>query len=728
MSTLRMPRRAMLAAASCLTVLAATTTGGHAASDAGVMSNGPATGTTPPATRTEPVEYTIGERTIRDEYLWLEPLEAESDEVEAWTTTQNDYTRSILDAVPGRAELEARLGDLMQVGVINAPVMRGSHYFHTERTGDENQPRLYVRRGPDGEDRLLLDPNTLDDEGLWALAWFVPSPDGSHVAFGLYYAGDEMTICHVMETETGEWLADELTGKISFGGWAPTGDGFLYGVLEDPDDAYSRAWKYHEIGRHARQDPTLVRQDNPSVIPGAQLSDDGRWIVLQLFEGWAKQDLYAYDAVTWLETGAAERITIAEGLDARVEPMEVIGDTLYFFTTYESPNGRLVSVPLDDASPENWTDVIPHRDDAVLKDVNLAGPLFAAEYEIDASTRFEMFTVGGDPMGGLPMPGIGSASLSTARDRTEAFLTFTSFNEPRSIYRLDLLTGDRELWARPDVPVDPSIITVKQEFATSKDGTRVPMFIVHRTDLEPDGTTPTLMYGYGGFDISILPSFNATRFPWLERGGIYVSVNLRGGGEYGEAWHKGGMLENKQNVYDDLYAAAEHLIRAGYTSPENLAVLGGSNGGLLTGVAATQRPDLFAAAISAVPLLDMARFPQFLMARFWIPEYGDPANARDLEWIMAYSPYHNITEGERYPAMLVTAGENDNRVHPMHARKFVARMQAMAGNDVNEDPIMLWVDRDGGHGQGKPLSLRIRDSADVWSFVMWQTGMVDSGG
>ncbi len=677
----------------------------------------------PPPTERRPLVETIHGFEIRDDYRWLEPLESESEPVRSWTTQQNDWTRSMLDALPWRSELESRLSELMQVGSVSAPVMRGTRYFYTERRGDQNQPVLYVRNGPDGEPRTLLDVNGLDDEGLYALDWFVPSPDGRHVAFGLSYAGDEMTVLHLMETATGEWLSDEIPGKIRFGGWAPTGDAFLYGKLQDPDDAYSRGWHFHVVGRHHRHDPLLYLQEDPSVIPGALLSDDGRWIVLQLFQGWAKQDLYAYDAVDWLEDGEAERITIAEGLDARVSPMEVIGDTLYFFTTHEAPKGRLLAADLRDPTPESWRTVIPAREDAVLQGVSLAGPVFVARYEVDASTRMELWTPGGERVGELELPGLGTASISTERDRTEAFLAYESFNEPESIYRLDVLTGERALWERPKVPVDPEAIVVRQEFATSADGTRVPMFIVHRRDLEPDGDVPTLMYGYGGFNISITPSFTATRFPWLEAGGIYVSVNLRGGGEYGEAWHRGGMLENKQNVYDDLYAAAEHLIAEGYTSPEHLAVLGGSNGGLLTGVAATQRPDLWAAAVSAVPLLDMVRFPQFLMARFWVPEYGDPTRPEDLAWILDYSPYHNVVPGRQYPAMLITAGENDNRVHPMHARKMAALLQQASGNDHAEDPVLLWVDRDGGHGAGKPLSLRIRDRADIWSFVMWQTGM-----
>ncbi len=677
----------------------------------------------PPPTEAVPVEELVhGERLV-DEYRWLEALDSEDPEVEAWTTAQNEYARGVLDALPGRAALEERLGQLMRIGSISAPSMRGNLYFYTERRGDENQPVLYVREGFDGTPRELLNPNTLDERGLSALDWYVPSHDGNLLAFGLSHAGDEMTVLHLMDVATGDWLADEISGKIDFGGWAPNDAEFLYGVLEDPDDAYSRAYRWHVVGRHARQDPLLFMQDEPSRIPGASLSDNGRWIINSFFEGWSKQDVYAVDTAEWKRTGEFRRVPVAVDLGARFTPSFVVGDTLYLFTTLGAPNGMLYAVDLNDPDRGSWRVVIPEDSGAVLRGVTLAKGMLVASYQQDATSRFRRFTMNGAPLGEIALPGLGTASVSADRDRTEAYLAYTSFNEPSSIYRIDVATGDHALWARPDVPVDPSQVVVKQEWCTSADGARVPMFIVHKNGLRKTGDTPTLIYGYGGFNVSITPSFDATRFPWFEKGGIYVSVNLRGGGEYGESWHQAGMLANKQNVFNDLYAAAEHLIAEGYTSPEHLAVLGGSNGGLLTGVAATQRPDLWAAVVSAVPLLDMVRFPEFLMAKFWVPEYGDPQNPEHFEWIRAYSPYHNIDPGRRYPAIMFTAGENDNRVHPMHARKMVAAMQATAANDFDEDPILLWVDREGGHGQGKPLHLRIRDVADRYSFIMWQTGM-----
>jgi len=641
----------------------------------------------PPPTRVETVVDEMHGARIVDDYRWLEALESESAAVAEWTTAQNDYTRSILDGLPGRAALERRLGDLMAVGSVSAPTMRGNLYFYTERAGDQNQPVLYLREGHDGPAEVLLDPNTLDERGLDALDWYVPSHDGRKIAFGISHAGDEMTVLHVMDVASRRWFADEIPGKVEFGGWAANDAGFLYGVLEDPSDAYSRAFKWHELGRHHRQDPLLLRQSNPSRIPDARLSRDGRWITVQMFEGWSKQDVYAVDVAAWRRTGQPVQVPIAVGHDARFDPQFIVGDTLFLFTTMGAPNGMLYAVDLHHPQPERWRVLIPEHKDAVLRGVSLA------------------------------------RGLATSRDRTEAFFTYTSYNEPNSIYRLDLAGSGRTLWARPEVPVDPESVAVSQEWCTSKDGTRVPMFVVHKKGLTRGPKTPTLIYGYGGFNVSLTPRFSATTFPWYEKGGVYVLVNLRGGGEYGEAWHQAGMLANKQNVYDDLYAAAEHLIDSGKTSPEHLAVLGGSNGGLLTGVAATQRPDLWSAVIAAVPLLDMLRYQNLLMAKFWVPEYGDPEDPEQFAWLKAYSPYHNIEPGRKYPAILFTAGENDNRVHPMHARKMVAAMQARTGGDMDDEPILLWVDRDGGHGQGKPLHLRIRDVADRWSFVMWQTGV-----
>ena len=675
-----------------------------------------------PVTPTEPVTETLHGVELTDDYRWLEDLEADAPAVEAWTTEQNDHTRAMLDRLPCRKELSEQMGRLMSVGSVSAPSMRENLYFYRKRSGEQNQSVLYVCDGIEGTPRELLDPNQLDEDGLISLDWYVPNHDGSLVAFGLSQAGDEMSTLHVIRTRDGQWLSDEIPGKVSLAGWAPNGKAFLYSRLADPSDAYSRVIKWHEIGRNARHDPTLLRQEEPSRIPFATLSKNGRWMVCGLTDGWSRNDLWVADFDQWKREGTLEKTPIAIGLDGRFRPIALLGDTMWMTSTFEAPNGMVWKVDLNAPGRQDWVEIIPEKTD-VLRGVNHARGMLVARYIEDVVTKFERFGMDGRALGRLETPGLGSASLSTADDRVEAFMTYSSYNEPRSIYRVNLRSGERALWERPEVPVDPSSVVVKQVFATSPDGTRVPYFLVHRKDVEPDGDNACLIYGYGGFNISMEPRFIASYFPWFDAGGVLAVANLRGGGEYGESWHRAGMLESKQNVFDDLYAVAEDLVETKWTTPSRLAVMGGSNGGLLTGVAATQRPDLFACAISSVPLLDMLRYQQFLMAKFWVPEYGSSEDPEQFEWLRAYSPYHNIDEGRSYPAMLITAGENDNRVHPLHARKMAARMQSRAANDPTEKPILLWVDRDSGHGSGKPLELRIRDRVDIWSFIMWQTGL-----
>jgi prolyl oligopeptidase len=680
--------------------------------------------TTPPPTKMVPVEEVIHETTFVDEYRWLEDLESESPEVEAWTTTQNDHTRMVLDQLPCRTQLETQFEELiLQIGSVSAPSMRGNLYFYRERAPMQNQPVLKVRKGIDGEARTLLDPNELDPDGLISLDWYEPSPDGSLVAFGISRAGDEMPVLHLMRTTDGVWLADEISGKASISSWNPDGTAFLYSCLSDPTDAYSRSIRWHEIGRNNRHDTVLFDQKAPSKVPFASLDDSGRWLMHGVTDGWSKNDLFVVDFDRWQREGVMESTTIAIGLDGRFRPIAVMGDTMWMTSTWGTLNGSVWAVDLNFPAQEHWRSIIPERKDAVLRGVSHARGMLVGRYIRDAVTRFERFAMDGRSLGVLDTPGLGSASLSTEDDRTEAFMSYSSFNEPRTIYRVDLADGARSVWDSPEVPVDASTVAVSQIFTESKDGTKVPYFLVHRKDVTPNGDNPCLIYGYGGFNISMEPRFNASLFPWLDAGGVYVMANLRGGGEYGEAWHRDGMLESKQNVFDDLYAIAEDLIRDKWTTPKRLAVMGGSNGGLLTGVAVTQRPDLFACVVSNVPLLDMLRYQDFLMARFWVPEYGSSEDPEQFEWLRNYSPYHNIEKGRRYPATLITAGENDNRVHPLHARKMAARMQELASNDHDEDPILLWVDRDGGHGSGKPLSMRIRDRVDTWAFIMSQTGL-----
>lgn len=690
----------------------------------------------PPETPREPVTDTYHGREVTDPYRWLEGSDApevDRDEaldkrVDQWTDAQNARTREVLDGVSGRERLEARLRELLETGSIGVPEVRGDRYFYTRREGAQAQPVLYVRRGLHGEPRELLNVNELYPDGLTALSWFEPSQDGERVAFGLYSSGDENSVLYILDTDNGEWLAEEIPGKVSGVQWMPDNEHFLYRRLADVEDPYSGRVKFREVGTHHRQDPTLFKQFEEGPLattwgPYAYTNEAGRWLMLGYWTGTNSNDLWFYDLDEWRESGELERTVIVEGEDATFSG-PVVDDTLYMETTLDAPNGRVVAVDLNDPSRDDWREVIPERRDRVLESVDAAAGRLVVNWLKDAHNVIEVFDLDGDSQGEIELPGLGSASIALAdEDTTEAFVDYQSFNEPDSIYHADIASRELELWERPAVPVDPSRLRVEQVRYESKDGTEVPMFIVHRKDLEPDEPRPTLLTGYGGFNISRTPTFSPTIFPWLEAGGIYAVANLRGGGEYGEAWHRAGMLERKQNVFDDFIAASEWLIDNGYTDRQHLGIMGGSNGGLLTGAALVQRPDLYGAVISAVPLLDMLRYQHFLMARYWVPEYGSAENPEQFDYLLEYSPYHNVEPGIEYPATFFTAGAHDTRVHAMHARKMAARLQHASSSDPEKEPILLWVEQEAGHSQGKPLRMRIRENADTLSFAAWQLGL-----
>lgn len=702
----------------------------------------------PPATEIRTVSETVQGSEIRDDYRWLEGDDTGNmtDELAEWTDSQNEYTRQVLDSIPGRDKLEARLRELMEIPFISSPSMYGERYFYRTREGDQPQTNVKVREGLDGEERILLDPEQIDPSGLTTVSWTAPNPDGSLMAFGMYYAGDENSTLYVMNVETGEWLAEEIPGKVGFDEWLPDSSGFYYSALEDLDDAYSGVTRFHKLGTHHRQDRTLFRQRDLTTFYGDsdysedklnQLattwgpwmvpSEDGRWALIGYWTGTSGVDLWAADLDHWYDTGELNLETVAIGMQGRPGSMDFNGDTLYMQCTIGAPNGRVVAIDMNNPGYDSWTDIIPEDPNLVLKGTGFSDGIITANYMDKAQTRISLYELDGSPISELELPGIGSAALSTSDDRTEAFLTFSSYNTPTSIYHIDLAEPKAEpsLWARPDVPVDPDSVIVKQVWYESKDGTPISMFIIHPKDIELDGNNPTILYGYGGFNVSITPSFSSTMFPWFEEGGVYAVANLRGGGEYGAAWYEAGRMENKQNVFDDFIAAGEYLIDNKYTNSDKLGIAGGSNGGLLTGAVMAQRPNLFAAVECHVPLLDMLRYQDFLMARYWVPEYGSAENPEQFETLLAYSPYHNIQKGVEYPAMFLTAGENDTRVHPLHARKMAALVQASTASSPSEKPVILWVDREAGHGGGKSLDQRVRDIADRRIFMMKQLGVLE---
>lgn len=690
----------------------------------------------PPATPRRPFVYVRHGERIDDSYHWLEgsaspdvtPDPALDAEVAAWTASQNAYSRAVLDALPGRAVANHELETLLSLPAWGTPRETGDWLFYTLRRGDEAQPVLYVMRGLDGEARELLNVNRLDESGQLALAWYEPSRDGRHVAFGTYRAGDENTSCRVLETETGHWLTEEIAGRVDPVDWLDDGLHFVVRKLADAANPYSGQITLHRLGRDPAGDPVLFEQytDGPLATtwgPKPIVDPRGRWLIVAYFTGTDSNDLWFYDLDEWRKSGSLARRDLMVGKHALTFGF-IDGDRFYALTTEGASNKRVVLFDLAAANPQRYREIVPTRADAVIVGIALAPERIVVGYLVDAQSRIELFDREGSAQGAVALPAIGSADLVAHRERTAAWLRFENFAEPASLYRVDLATGSAQLWRRTELRAanEPQLVVEQVEYR-SRDGTAVPMFIVHRAGLSLDGNNPTVLYGYGGFDISLTPAFLASWRPWLVRGGVYAIANLRGGGERGADWHRAGMLERKQNVFDDFYAAAEWLIANGYTRRERLGIRGGSNGGLLTGVAVTQRPESFAAAIIAVPLLDMLRYEHFLMARYWVPEYGSAENSEQLPFLRAYSPYHHVVAGTAYPAVLLTAGENDQRVHAMHARKFAAVLQAATASDAGEKPVLLRVDRDVGHGPGKPLALRIRDAADELLFMAKQLGL-----
>ena len=658
---------------------------------------------------------------VRDPYRWLE--EGEAEEVRLWSEAQGRHTREVLDAIPFASAIRERLRVLFSIGLVSAPVVRGESYFHQRRTGDQEQPVLYVRHGKDGADRILLDPAALAEDRTSALDWYHPSHDGRLVAYGVSEGGSEKSVLRVREVETGNDLADVIpwTRACSLE-WRPDGSGFFYTRYPEPgsvpagEENYHRRVYEHVLGRDWREDPLVFGGDRPAEDwPSVHLSPDGRWLAVSVSRGWTRTDVYLRD----LSSPAAGFETVIEGVDAicGVEPRN---DRLYLQTNLDAPRSRLVAADLDRPGRESWRDVLPEGPD-VLEAAALIGDWIVAVWLREASSRVTIHTREGALLHEVALPVIGSvAGLTGEWDGREAFLGFTSYAVPPTVYRLALPEPALELWARAPGDVDADRFRVRLVRFPSHDGTLVSMFLVDARDRPTDARGAALLTGYGGFNVSHTPAFGRGVILFLEKGGLYAVAHLRGGGEYGEDWHRQGMLERKQNVFDDFLAAADFLVHGGHVARNRLAIMGGSNGGLLVGAALTQRPGLFRAVVCQVPLLDMVRYHLFRIARLWIPEYGSADEPEAFRWLYAYSPYHHVRDATPYPAVLLTTGESDSRVDPLHARKMAARLQAATSSS---HPILLRIEARAGHGQGKPLSKALEEWTDVWSFVFAELGL-----
>ena len=678
----------------------------------------------PPVASRKPVEDVIHGHRIVDPYRWLE--DATSAETHKWVAEESAYTRDLLDPLPGREQLRKRLDQLMSIGSLSAPQIGGTFYFYTKREGTQNQPVLFVREGVHGADRVLVDVNKLAADGTLALDWWTSSEDGKYVAYGTSPSGSELSTLHIIETATGKLLADtiERTRAASIA-WKLDNSGFFYtrypkkGEVPEGEEVYHRHVFYHVLGADASKDPLIFGKDlEPEDWPGVDLSNDGRWLLISVDHGWTKSELYLQDL-----QGNAPPVRITEGKNF-LYGAQIYKGKIYITTNEDAPRYRMFVADASAPQRANWRELIP-QSDAILQGATSVNGLLLAQYEKNASSQLKLFDMDGHSTGDVQLPQIGTVGgIGGKWNRKEVFFQFSSFTMPDTVYQINLANRGTSLWSKVDAAgVDPSQYEVKQLWFNSKDGTRVPMFVFYKKGLKLDGQNPTQLTGYGGFNVSLTPEFRGDRFAWLEHGGVFAVANLRGGAEFGEDWHRAGMLDKKQNVFDDFIAAAEFLISQKYTDKEHLAVRGGSNGGLLMGAALTQRPDLFRAVVCQVPLLDMLRYQNFQIAKLWIPEYGSSDDPKQFDWLYAYSPYHHVKEGVEYPAILFMTADTDTRVDPMHAKKMAALMQAEAANGKSKErPILLRIDTKAGHGAGKPIAKQIDDLVDIYSFLFWQVG------
>jgi prolyl oligopeptidase len=681
----------------------------------------------PPAAAQKPVEDVIHGQKITDPYRWLE--DASSPGTRHWVNDELSYTRAILDPLPRRDQVHKRLSELLSIGMLSAPQIGGNYYFYTRREGTQNQPVLLVREGLAAKDRALVDVNQLAADGTVALDWWSPSEDGEYLAYGTSPSGSEMSTLHIIETATRRLLPDTIARtRAASVAWKLDNSGFYYtrypkkGEVAEGQEVYYRHVFFHQLGSDPAADPLVFGADrDPQDWPDAALSNDGRWLLITVSQGWSKSELFLQD----LKSGAPA-VRITEGKEF-LYSAEVFNGKIFIVTNEDAPRYRAFVADANSPSRAKWKEIIP-QGEAILQGAGVVNGLLLAQYEQNASSQLRLFKTSGESLGDVHLPSIGSVfGIGGKWNRKEVFFAFHSFTVPDSVYQVDLASRGASLWGKVDAPgIDPASYEAKQLWFNSKDSTRVPMFVFHKKGIELSGKNPTLLTGYGGFNVSLTPSFVGDRYLWLEHGGVFAVANLRGGAEFGEDWHRAGMLDRKQNVFDDFIAAAEFLISQKYTDKDHLAIRGGSNGGLLMGAALTQRPDLFRAVVCQVPLLDMLRYQNFQIAKLWIPEYGSADDPKQFEWIYAYSPYHHVKPGAEYPAILFMTADTDTRVDPMHAKKMVALMQAEASNGKSrERPILLRIDTKAGHGAGKPITKQVEDLTDVYSFLFWQLG-VDS--
>lgn len=682
------------------------------------------------ATRRVDASDTLHGVAVPDPYRWLE--DASKPDVSEWMKVHDARARAHLAALPGREMIEKRLTELIYVDEIFAPIKRGERYFYSRRAKDVEKAIVYTKDGVDGQEKVLLDPNTIKEDGMpVSLGVFEPSHDGRTVVYALRPNNADEATLYLMDVETGRNSQfDVIEGaKYAEPSWTPDDSGFYYTWLPtDPSipvadrPGYAEV-RFHKLGTKASADIIIhERLNDPTAFIDARVTRDGKWLFFNIWHGWAENELFVRPAPAGVPTSDWDPKadwTLLSGGHKSLFLVEDYKDRFYIATNHEASNWRVLAIDPGKWAFDQWSELIPEGD-AVLSDFKIVGGHFGLTFLRNAASELRVHDLSGKLVRKVALPTLGTASRFIGEpDDDEAFFYFSSFTYPREIYRTSISSGATSVYTRLDVPIDSSAFEVEQVWFPSKDGTKVSMFIVSKKGLEQNGANPTLLYGYGGFNISITPQFKALLYPWLEQGGVYAVPNLRGGGEYGEAWHQAGMLTNKQNVFDDYVAAAEYLIANKYTNPDKLAIYGRSNGGLLVGAAMTQRPDLYRAVICGVPLLDMVRYHLFGSGKTWIPEYGSAEDEAQFKAIVKYSPYNNVVAAD-YPSLLMLSTDHDDRVDPMHARKFVAAVDhATTGKKIT----LLRIEMNAGHGGADQRKSAVDKGVDMLSYLMRELGM-----
>jgi prolyl oligopeptidase len=662
---------------------------------------------------------------VADPYRWLE--DTDSADTHEWVEAENKLTFSYLGQIPYRGAIRDRLTKLWNYERFTAPAQQGGRYFYQHNNGLQNQNVLLVAESLDAEPRVLLDPNTLSSDGTVALSGTAITDDGKLMAYGTAASGSDWQEWHVRDVDTGKDLPDLLRWvKFSGASWTKDGKGLFYSRYDEPkqgsatlrDANYFQKLYYHRVGTEQSEDQLIYeRPDNKELLFGGSVSDDGRYLVIHVSQGTSPKNRLYYKDLTQPD---APVVKLLDDFDAKYIFIDNDGPVFWIETDLDAPRGRLIAIDTRHPERANWKTVVPQSADK-LEASNVVDDKFLLSYLKDARTEVRVFDLNGKFLRNVDLPGIGTAAgFGGKRKDKETFYAFTSFISPTTIYRYDPEAGKSSVFRQPKVDFDASQYETKQVFYHSKDGTRIPMFLTYKKGLKLDGENPTLLYAYGGFDISLTPAFSVPTIVWLEMGGIYAQPNLRGGGEYGEEWHEAGMKGKKQNVFDDFIAAAEWLIANKYTSTLKLAIRGGSNGGLLVGAVETQRPDLFGATLPLVGVMDMLRFQKFTIGWAWTSDYGSSDNAEDFKWLYAYSPLQNLKPGTKYPPTMIATADHDDRVVPGHSFKFAATIQA---DQAGAAPVLIRIETKAGHGAGKPISKIIDETADEWAFVAWNLHM-----